>query len=272
MKTVWQEGTVSIVFTSRNSELTAATLWSLTRILFHEDYKVRRRCFPQVFFESCADGHGSASVVSLFYASFSSFLYSLLWRYCFSFPASRRPKQKWRLRPKRLTLPRKTPFSLLFLFFSGNQSWLIRQEDKYFTPRVRLCFGSCYVIRCIITISSMNIICVGALCNKWTLSGHENRIFNKHLPKQANTMHVSNSWETINLIEIIINSVIVSTLYRFPFQGKKTIMFCEIVNVLLKARQFLTITQMCLTLTYPFTTVYLLFWVSQDIVLRTRCA
>ena len=42
----------------------------------------------------------------------------------------------------------------------------MRQEDEYFTPRVRLRFGSCYVIRCIITISSMNIICVGVLCNK----------------------------------------------------------------------------------------------------------
>lgn len=65
-----------------------------------------------------------------------------------------------------------------------NLTW---QEDKYFTPRVS---------------------CVGVLCNKWTLSswkeGHQNRIFNKHLPKQANAMHVSNSWQPINLIEIII--------------------------------------------------------------------
>ena len=80
----------------------------------------------------------------------------------------------------------------------------MRQEDEYFTPRVGLRFGSRYVIRCIITISSMNIIYVGVLCNKWILSGDQNRIFNKHLPKQANIMHVSNSWETINLIEIII--------------------------------------------------------------------
>ena len=137
MKTAWQKGTVSIVITSRNSELTAATLWTLTRIFFHEDYKVRRRCFPQVLFESCADGHGSASGLSLFYASFSSFLYSLLWGYCFSFPASTRPKQKWRLRPKRLTLPRKTPFSLLFLFSSGNQSWLINASGR------RIFYTSC---------------------------------------------------------------------------------------------------------------------------------
>ena len=42
----------------------------------------------------------------------------------------------------------------------------MRQEDEYFTPRVGLRFGSRYVIRCIITISTMNIIYVGVLCNK----------------------------------------------------------------------------------------------------------
>ena len=42
----------------------------------------------------------------------------------------------------------------------------MRQEDEYFTPRVGLRFGSCYVIRCIITISTMNIIYVGVLYNK----------------------------------------------------------------------------------------------------------
>ena len=79
--------------TSRNDELTAATLESLTGVLCHEDCRVRRRRFRQVLVESCADaGLGSASGVSLFYAYFSSFLCFLLLRYCFFFPATRRPK------------------------------------------------------------------------------------------------------------------------------------------------------------------------------------
>ena len=93
-------------------ELTAATLKSLTRVLCHEDYKVLRRHFRQVLVDSWTVALGSVCV-SLFCAPFSSFLFSLLLRYCFSIPAmaSRGPKQKWRLMPKRPTLLQKTPFS-----------------------------------------------------------------------------------------------------------------------------------------------------------------
>ena len=94
-----------------HGELTAATLKSLTRVLCHEDYKVLRRHFRQGLVDSWTVALGSVCV-SLFCAPFSSFLFSLLLRYCFSIPAmtSRSPKQKWRLMPKRPTLPQKTPF------------------------------------------------------------------------------------------------------------------------------------------------------------------
>ena len=106
-----------------HGELTAATLKSLTRVLCHEDYKVLRRHFRQVFVESWTVALGSVCV-SLFCAPFSSFLFSLLLRYCFSIPAmaSRSPKQKWRLMPKRPTLLQKTPFSrriLVVVFWSN---------------------------------------------------------------------------------------------------------------------------------------------------------
>ena len=42
-----QKGRVSIIITSRNGKLMAATLRSLTGILCHEDYKVRGRQFRQ---------------------------------------------------------------------------------------------------------------------------------------------------------------------------------------------------------------------------------
>ena len=104
-------------FLIQNGKFTAATLLSLTGILCHEDDKVLRRHFRQVLFDSCTDGLGSV-FVSVFCVSFSSFLFSLLLRYCFSIPAmtSRNPNQKWRLMPKRPTLPQKTPFSPLILF------------------------------------------------------------------------------------------------------------------------------------------------------------
>ena len=111
-----------------HGELTAATLKSLTRVLCHEDYKVLRRHSRQVLVESCTDGLHSVCV-SLFYAPFSSFLFSLLLRYCFSFPAmaSRSPKHKWRLMPKRPTLPQKTPFRPL-IFFSSFANWFTYHE------------------------------------------------------------------------------------------------------------------------------------------------
>ena len=109
-------------------ELTAATLKSLTRVLCHEDYKVLRRHFRQVLVDSCTVALGSVCV-ALFCAPFSSFLFSLLLRYCFSIPAmtSRSPKQKWRLMPKRPTLPQKTPFSPLILF-SRYANWFTYKE------------------------------------------------------------------------------------------------------------------------------------------------
>ena len=99
----------------KHGNLTTATLLSLTGILCHEDYKVRGRHFRQGLVDPRTDGLGSVCV-SLFYAPFSSFLFSLLLRYCFSIPAiaSRSPKQNWRWKPKRPTLPQKTPFSPLF--------------------------------------------------------------------------------------------------------------------------------------------------------------
>ena len=111
-----------------HGELTAATLKSLTRVLCHEDYKVLRRHFRQVLVDSCTVALGSVCV-SLFCAPFSSFLFSLLLRYCFSIPAmtSRSPKQKWRLMPKRPTLPQKTPFSPLILF-SRYANWFTYKE------------------------------------------------------------------------------------------------------------------------------------------------
>ena len=104
-------------------ELTAATLKSLTRVLCHEDYKVLRRHSRQGLVDPRADGLGSVCL-SLFCAPVSSFLFSLLLRYCFSIPAmaSRSPKQKWRLMPKRPTLLQKTPFSrriLVVVFWSN---------------------------------------------------------------------------------------------------------------------------------------------------------
>ena len=42
-----QKGRVSIIITSRNGKLMAATLRSFTGILRHEDYKVRGRHFRQ---------------------------------------------------------------------------------------------------------------------------------------------------------------------------------------------------------------------------------
>ena len=42
-----QKGRVSIIITSRNGKLMAATLRSLTGILCYEDYKVRGRHFRQ---------------------------------------------------------------------------------------------------------------------------------------------------------------------------------------------------------------------------------
>ena len=111
-----------------HGELTAATLTSLTRVLCHEDYKVLRRHFRQVLVESWTVALGSVCV-SLFCAPFPSFLFSLLLRYCFSIPAmtSRSPKQKWRLMPKRPTLPQKTPFSALNLF-SRYANWFTYKE------------------------------------------------------------------------------------------------------------------------------------------------
>ena len=99
-----------------HGELTAAALTSLTRVLCHRDYKVLRRHFRQGLVDSWTDAFGSV-FVSAFFAPFSSFLFSLLLRYCFLFPAmtSRSPKQKWRLMPKRPTLPQKTPSGLLFI-------------------------------------------------------------------------------------------------------------------------------------------------------------
>ena len=116
--------------TLRNGELTAATLESLTAVLCHEDCRVRRRRFRQGLVESCADGLGSASGVSLFFSPFSSFLCFLLLRYCFFFPATRRSKWKWGLRPKRPTLRQKTPFAPLILLSS---------HAKWYTYRVQLC-------------------------------------------------------------------------------------------------------------------------------------
>ena len=94
-----------------HGELTAATLKSLTRVLCHEDYKVLRRHFRQGLVDSWTVALGTVCV-SLFFVPFSSFLFSLLLRYCLSLPGmtSRSPKQKWRLMPKRPTLPQKTPF------------------------------------------------------------------------------------------------------------------------------------------------------------------
>ena len=111
-----------------HGELTAATLKSLTRVLCHEDYKVLRRHSRQVLVESCTDGLHSV-FVSLFCAPFSSFLFSLLLSYCFSFPAtaSRSPKHKWRLMPKRPTLPQETPFRPL-IFFSSFANWFTYHE------------------------------------------------------------------------------------------------------------------------------------------------
>ena len=98
----------------QNGKLTAATLLSLTGILCHEDCKVRGRHFRQVLVESCTCGLGRAWV-SLFCVPFSSFLFSLLLRYCFLLPAmaSRSPKQNWRLMPKIPSLPQKTPFRFI---------------------------------------------------------------------------------------------------------------------------------------------------------------
>ena len=111
-----------------HSELTAATLKSLTRVLCHEDYKVVRRRFRQDLVDPRTDGVGSVCV-ALFCAPFSSFLFSLLLRYCFSIPAmtSRSPKQKWRWMSKRPTLPQKTPFSALILF-SRYANWFTYKE------------------------------------------------------------------------------------------------------------------------------------------------
>ena len=110
-----------------HGELTAATLTSLTRVLCHEDYKVLPRHFRQGLVDSWTVALGSV-FVSLFCATFSSFLFSLLLRYCFSFPAktSRSPKHKWRLMPKRPTLPQKTPFRPL-IFFSSFANWFTYQ-------------------------------------------------------------------------------------------------------------------------------------------------
>ena len=109
----------------QNGKLTATTLLSLTGILCHEDYKVRGRHLRQVLVHSCTAGLGKASVVSLFCAPFSSFLFSLLLRYCFLFPAmaSTSPKHKWRWKPKRPTLPQKTPFGPPILFSSCANSF-----------------------------------------------------------------------------------------------------------------------------------------------------
>ena len=97
----WQKGRASIIITSRNGKLTAATLRSLTgtscatRITRFFVVIIR-----QGLVDSCTDGLGSVCL-SLFFAPFSSFLISLLLRYCFFFPvmASRSPEQKWRLMP-----------------------------------------------------------------------------------------------------------------------------------------------------------------------------
>ena len=118
-------------FLIQNGKLTAATLLSLTGILCHEDYKVLRRRFRQVLFDSCTDGLGSV-LVSFFCVPFSSFLFSLLLRYCFSLPAmkSRSPKQKWRLMSKRSTLPQKTPFSPLICSRDTQTDSLITNVTK----------------------------------------------------------------------------------------------------------------------------------------------
>ena len=105
--------------------LLTAKLRRLTGVLCHEDYRVPRRHFRQGLVESSADGH----VVSLFYSPFSSFLCFVLLRYCFFFPATRRPKWKWRSRLKRPIRPQKTPFGPLILL-SSSANW--------FTYRVQL--------------------------------------------------------------------------------------------------------------------------------------
>lgn len=67
-----------------------------------EDYKVRRRRFPQVFFESCADGHGSASVVSFFYPSFFSFFVFFAMKVLFFLPSIKKAKAKMKIKAKKI--------------------------------------------------------------------------------------------------------------------------------------------------------------------------
>ena len=113
-----------------HGELTAATLKSLTRVLCHEDYKVHRRHFRQGLVDPRTDASWSWQCLRVaLFRPFLFFLFSLLLRYCFSLPAmkSRSPKQKWRLMPKRPTLPQKTPFRPLILF-SRYANWFTYKE------------------------------------------------------------------------------------------------------------------------------------------------
>ena len=98
-------------------EFTTVKLRRLTRVLCHEDCRVRRRRFRQGLVEYCADGLGRASVVSLFCAPFCFFCVVFAVEVLFLLASNKKTIVKLKIKTKKTNSASENAFiSVLFTY------------------------------------------------------------------------------------------------------------------------------------------------------------